>query len=320
MLKSRASGLGISVTSVQFQRSVAQWVRSVAQLRLAPLSLLTVLSFTGISWLSLSALAPQVADAYTARVNVALNREPRESYRSFLRRAEAVARAAAQRSFDRDILVTDVAVTIVGENNGAIAPILALEVSRQAWRRRPDPQRWATYFPNTQSLLGFGSTTEETDATQATPTPNPTATPSGNTPGRVIELPGGVRLIPNPGGTPQQNGAPNQGNPGTPANGANQQNPGNTGTPANGANQQNPGNTGTPANGANQQNPGSPPITAPPLNQGTGTQQNNVPQQNGAPNQPTPNDVSPSGAAPGQVIQLPGGVRLIPNPVNRTNQ
>jgi hypothetical protein len=217
-------------------------------------------------------------------------------------------------------LVTDVAVTIVGENNGAIAPILALEVSRQAWRRRPDPQRWATYFPNTQSLLGFGSTTDETDATQATPTPNPTATPSGNTPGRVIELPGGVRLIPNPGGTPQQNGAPNQGNTGTPANGANQQNPGNTGTPANGANQQNPGNTGTPANGANQQNPGSPPITAPPLNQGTGTQQNNVPQQNGTPNQPTPNDVSPSGAAPGQVIQLPGGVRLIPNPVNRTNQ
>ena len=294
MLKSRASGLGISVTSVQFQRSVAQWVRSVAQLRLAPLSLLTVLSFTGISWLSLSALAPQVADAYTARVNVALNRELGESYRSFLRRAEAVARAAAQRSFDRDILVTDVAVTIVGENNGAIAPILALEVSRQAWRRRPDPQRWTTYFPNTQSLLGFGSTTDETDATQATPTPNPTpnptATPSGNTPGRVIELPGGVRLIPNPGGTPQQNGAPNQ------------------------------GNTGTPANGANQQNPGSPPITAPPLNQGTGTQQNNVPQQNGTPNQPTPNDVSPSGAAPGQVIQLPGGVRLIPNPVNRTNQ
>ena len=295
MLKSRASGLGISVTSVQFQGSVAQWVRAVVQLQLAPLSLLAVLSFTGISWLSLSVIVPQGAHAYTARVNVALNREPRESYRSFLRRAEAVARAAAQRSFDRDILVTDVAVTIVGQNNGAIAPILSLEVSRQAWRRRPDPQRWATYFPDTQNLLRFGSTTSETDSTETTPAPNPTATPSRNTPGRVIELPGGVRLIPNPAGRPQQNGAPNQGNTGTPANGATQQN-----------------QQAVPANGANPGNPAAPPITAPPINQGTGTQQNNSSQQNNNSNQ----------AAPGQVIQLPGGVRLIPNPLgaNRTNQ
>jgi hypothetical protein len=130
-------------------------IKSIGQKQITSVSLGAVLGLTGISWLTTAAIAPQIAQAYTAKVNVSLNRQLGESYESFLRRAEAVARAAAQRSFDGDILVTEVAVTIIGENNGAIAPLLSLEVSRQSWRSRPDPQRWARYFPNTESLLGF---------------------------------------------------------------------------------------------------------------------------------------------------------------------
>jgi hypothetical protein len=65
------------------------------------------------------------------------------------------ARAAAQRSFDQDILVTDISVIVSVQSYGAIAPILSLEVSRKQWRTRPDPRRWATYFKNARTLLRF---------------------------------------------------------------------------------------------------------------------------------------------------------------------
>jgi hypothetical protein len=210
MLKSKPSTFNpLSAITVGLKKASAELCQSSAQKQIAPIGLVAILGLTGVSWLTTSFVAPQSAQAYTARVNLALNRESGESFRSFLRRAESVARAAAQRSFDRDILVTDVAVTVVGQNDGAIAPILSLEVSRQAWRRSPDPQRWITYFPNTQSLLGFKDTPEQpgtqpAGVPQPSSTPQPAASPSPQAPSgpRVIELPGGNRrVIP---GTPTQ--------------------------------------------------------------------------------------------------------------------
>ncbi len=233
MVKSKLSAFNpLSGISVPLKKASAELFKSVARKQIAPISLLAVLGFTGVSWLTTSAIAPQSARAYTARLNVSLNREPGEAFQSFLRRAEAIARAAAQRSFDRDILVTDVAITVVGQNDGAIVPLLSLEVSRQSWRRSPDPQRWVTYFPNTESLLGFEDIAEQ-PGTQPGGTPQPTPVPGQAIPGgpqqpggpRVIELPGGNRRVvpgtPQPGtpqpGTPQP-GTPQPGTPqpGTP--------------------------------------------------------------------------------------------------------
>ena len=114
-----------------------------------------LLSFLGGSLLLQSAIAPQVAQASTAQQNISISRQVNESYDTMVRRAEAVARAATQRSLDRDRSVTNVAVTILGENGGSIAPLLSLKVSRQAWKNRPDSQPWATYFPSSRSLLGL---------------------------------------------------------------------------------------------------------------------------------------------------------------------
>jgi hypothetical protein len=203
--------------------------------QIAPVGLAAILGLTGGSWLTASLIAPQSAQAYTARVNVAINREVGESFQSFLRRAESVARAAAQRSFDRDILVTDVAVTVVGQNDGAVVPLFSLEVSRPAWRRRPDPQQWITYFPDTQSLLGFEDTAEQPGTPPGgfppavpppLPTPDPAISPALPTPSgpRVIELPGGnIRVVPEaPAQQPPTTPAP-QGTPAAPGNNQNNQ-------------------------------------------------------------------------------------------------
>ncbi|MDF5715643.1 MAG: hypothetical protein PUP93_17610 [Rhizonema sp. NSF051] len=130
-------------------------------------------------WLFFEALSPQIVQAYTARVDLSIDRLPEENYETLLRRAETAARAGAQRSFDRDILVTDVSIIVSVQNYGAIAPVLELAASRPQWRSYPDPKRWATYFKSTRSLLYFESTKNPTSA--QVPTTTPTAQPQPTT-------------------------------------------------------------------------------------------------------------------------------------------
>ena len=110
----------------------------------------------GISlWAAGEVVTSPVAKAYTARVDLAINTLVGENYNTILRRAEAVARAAVQRNFDKDILITDVSVIVSVQHQGAVAPILELDVSRSTWRNNPDPQRWAKYFKAAKALLYF---------------------------------------------------------------------------------------------------------------------------------------------------------------------
>ncbi|MCX7595096.1 MAG: hypothetical protein N2235_15320 [Fischerella sp.] len=122
-------------------------------------------------WFLCEAIVPQTVQAYTARVDLAIDRLPEENYQTLMQRAEAAARAAAQRSFDQDILVTDVSIYVSVQNQGAIAPVLELAVSRQQWRSRPDPRRWAKYFKTARSLLYFGDNFQTPTSTQP-PTTN----------------------------------------------------------------------------------------------------------------------------------------------------
>ena len=139
------------------------------RIRIIPLVVLLI--STVPAWFLMEASAPQVVRAYTARVDLAIDRLPEENYETVLRRAEAAARAAAQRSFDQDILVTDVSIIVSVQNYGAIAPVLTLDVSRPQWRSRPDAQIWATYFKTARSLLFFENNSNQVPAASAVSTP-----------------------------------------------------------------------------------------------------------------------------------------------------
>ncbi|MEM6837541.1 MAG: hypothetical protein AAF609_11850 [Cyanobacteria bacterium P01_C01_bin.120] len=97
--------------------------------------------------------APLVAQAYTARVTLFVTRDNNESYETFLRQCEAIARAGVQRSFDADVLTSEVILTIVGENQGLALPIMEVDVTRAEWQERPDPEYWARYYNNASTLL-----------------------------------------------------------------------------------------------------------------------------------------------------------------------
>lgn len=62
--------------------------------------LIFLLLFPVPVWLVTELVFPQIVRAYTARVDLTIDRLPDEAYETILRRAEMSARAAAQRSFD----------------------------------------------------------------------------------------------------------------------------------------------------------------------------------------------------------------------------
>jgi hypothetical protein len=127
------------------------WQRSVLSAGLAAL-----LGGTGI-WLTEALIAPQASQAYTSRLDLFLTKESGETYDTLLRRGEMAARAGAQRSFDQDLLITNVSVTVVVEGDGTSVPILALRVDRDQWRARPETYYWATYYRTAEALLNSPS-------------------------------------------------------------------------------------------------------------------------------------------------------------------
>ena len=80
-----------------------------------------------------------------------------EGFTVMTRKAEILARSAAQRTFDRDVLISDVSVKVTAQNlnQDQAAIILQLIVSRRDWASRPDPKVWATYFPMAKTLIGI---------------------------------------------------------------------------------------------------------------------------------------------------------------------
>lgn len=104
-------------------------------------------------WSMDAGVKPTVAQASTARLDVVLDRLPHESFAALMRRSELVARAAAQRSFDQDILTNEVSIVILARQRESQAPILLLKVNRSQWQSRPDPKQWATYYRTAERLL-----------------------------------------------------------------------------------------------------------------------------------------------------------------------
>jgi hypothetical protein len=140
----------------------------------------------------------QAVGAYNARTDVVLDRLTDETFDAMKQRAEVVARAAAQRSFDRDVLISDVSINVVARHNGSELPLMTLGVSRLNWQNRPDVRRWATYYKSAQLLLQLPSQGDlpipNTGGGNFNPFPESTApvvpTPAPSTAPLPIDTPG----------------------------------------------------------------------------------------------------------------------------------
>lgn len=120
-------------------------------------TLVLLLGLAGGSWVTNELFASQIAQAETARIDLSVQSQPNESYETLVSRAEAAMQAVVEDNWKQNTQVTSVTVMVMAENYGAIAPVLAMEVSRSQWNGSPNVQRWGTHFTSARSLLGFGN-------------------------------------------------------------------------------------------------------------------------------------------------------------------
>ncbi|NJL87130.1 MAG: hypothetical protein HC886_15995 [Leptolyngbyaceae cyanobacterium SM1_1_3] len=71
--------------------------------------------------------------------------------------AESLASGELSRQFRQNLDLTTVQITVLGEYNGQVVPVLVATVSRENWQRSPQVRQWASYFNSSYVLLGFNS-------------------------------------------------------------------------------------------------------------------------------------------------------------------
>ncbi|WP_013321694.1 hypothetical protein [Gloeothece verrucosa] len=125
------------------------------QQQFIPISLTTLLSCTAITWIATIGIYPSITLAKPIEFNLPIYRQPQESYNQFMQRSKNLAYSTINSRFKQDPSLDEIKVVIVGENAGAIAPVLVVKVSRQAWINSPSVEPWATYFTDSRLLLGF---------------------------------------------------------------------------------------------------------------------------------------------------------------------
>ncbi|MUL38354.1 hypothetical protein BWI75_18980 [Gloeocapsopsis sp. AAB1 = 1H9] len=128
-----------------------------------------------------NATQPSQVQAKPARMNLAVNRQPQETYESLMDRAETVAITAVKERFSQDSHAPAVSVMIVAHSYGAIAPVLSLEISRNQWRyskgSKAQTKDQMKYFSTARMLLGFdgvaNSSSNQPQSSEATPEMTP---------------------------------------------------------------------------------------------------------------------------------------------------
>ncbi|NET30608.1 MAG: hypothetical protein F6K19_01215 [Cyanothece sp. SIO1E1] len=88
------------------------------------------------------------------QVSYILDSSQSRTFRALLQEAESIAKESIAQEFTQSSDVTEVSITISGDRNGQIVPLLIAVVSRQEWQQGNSLAQ-ATRFSSSEFLLGF---------------------------------------------------------------------------------------------------------------------------------------------------------------------
>lgn len=110
----------------------------------------------GLSYLVTLVSIAFAQTAQTREHNFTLPVNRNQSIVNFLQQAEDLASNVIEQEFTENSEVTEVSITILGDHNGQIVPLLTSKVSRSQWEQDPRIYRWTRYFNSAGGmLLGF---------------------------------------------------------------------------------------------------------------------------------------------------------------------
>ncbi|MGL5033302.1 MAG: hypothetical protein ACRC6M_05825 [Microcystaceae cyanobacterium] len=109
--------------------------------------------FLGILGLALGPFWPQIAQSQVLQLTPTLSRQQNEEFDGFVQRAIALTATTLKKRFATDKNLNQLRVVVIGENNGSVAPLLQITISRQQWLSNKNPEPYIDYFPDSQALL-----------------------------------------------------------------------------------------------------------------------------------------------------------------------
>ena len=157
--------------------------------KLFSLSGLVSLSLGCGGWFTVALVDSPVAIAQISQIPLTLSRQPDETYPSFVQRATTLVATRLKNDFSKNSSLNELRIVVIGQNNGNIAPVLSVNMSRQQWLSNPNPQPLINYFADSEFLLGFDvplapipQTANPVPTTPPAETPSPTQSPPPNVP------------------------------------------------------------------------------------------------------------------------------------------
>ncbi|MFM8295574.1 MAG: hypothetical protein ACKN9E_13640 [Microcystaceae cyanobacterium] len=134
-------------------------------------------------------LFPSLVWSQVTQIPLTLYRQPNEEFNAFVQRARVLTTETLKQRFERDQDLNQLRVVVMGVNNGDVAPLLAVTMSREQWRSAGNASPYISYFPDSQALLNFQGPPLPTEANSPSPamteTPSPSKAPApmrGNNP------------------------------------------------------------------------------------------------------------------------------------------
>lgn len=112
--------------------------------------------------------------AETKELNLTLESIGNPSFETIMKQAQELAEQSVEQEFTDNPEITEVSITILGDRNGQIVPLLRSKVSRSQWQQDPRIYLWTKYFNNSGVLLGFYNSS----GSSAKVAPEPVARPS----------------------------------------------------------------------------------------------------------------------------------------------
>ncbi len=143
-----------------------------------------------VFWGSLSSmvLSPSPVWSQITQIPLTLYRQPNEEFNTFVQRATVLTSETLKQGFENNKNLNQLRVVVMGVNNGDVAPLLAVTMSREQWRGSGDVSPHINYFPDSQALLNF-QTPPPLSAPSSAPAlaqpPLPSTPPGGSNPSPV---------------------------------------------------------------------------------------------------------------------------------------
>lgn len=114
-------------------------------------------------------LVATIASARPTQVNLAIEADRIPSFGQLLATAESLAFQRISQAFATNPGITSLSMEVMAERNGAIVPLMTIEVPRDGWRRDARLATWAQYFESAEILLSYR--TLEVPELEPTPVP-----------------------------------------------------------------------------------------------------------------------------------------------------